>query len=157
MNHADGNAPVSDIDLMQFDEDFANAPIEERDFDEVPDGKYQVNVEKVELTHSQNNNPMLKWGLRILGPNHANRMLWRNNVLVTTENVKWLKNDLYVCGLELEKLSDLPGQLDELLDVKLEVTKRTREDYSNIYINRRIVSDDEDVGQDSDTCDDIPF
>jgi hypothetical protein len=37
----------ADIDLAQFDDDFAEAPIEERDFEPLPDGKYQVVVEKV--------------------------------------------------------------------------------------------------------------
>jgi hypothetical protein len=41
-------------------------------------------------------------------------------------------------GLELSKFSELSGRLEELLDVTLEVTKRTRGDYTNVYFNRRI-------------------
>lgn len=139
--HADG----PDIDLSQFDEDFAQAEVEERgEFETVPDGKYQVNVDGVELTNSKTSgNPMLKWTLRVLGPNHRNRLLWRNNMLVTRENMRWLKQDLHTCGLYLEKASELPDRLDDLLDVKLEVTKRTKGEYENIYLNRRIVVDDE--------------
>ena len=63
---------VSELDLAQFDDDFAEAPVEEREFEDVPDGKYQVNVEKVELTRAQSSgNPMLKWTLKILGPRLA--------------------------------------------------------------------------------------
>lgn len=69
-------------------------------------------------------------------------MLWRNNVMATRENLKWLKTDLHVCGLDLQKLSELPANLERLLDVKLEVTKRTKGDNENIYFNRRIVLDD---------------
>ena len=41
-------------------------------------------------------------------------------------------------GLDLEKLSELPKQLRKLLDVKLEVTKKTKGDNENIFFNRRI-------------------
>ena len=127
------------IDLSQFDGGFRNEQVDTRaDFDSVPDGKYQVNVEKVELTETHTSgNPMLKWTLRIIAPQQVNRLLWRNSV-ITPKTLKFLKTDLHVCGLDLERLSDLPNHLGRLLDVKLEVTKRTKGDNENIYFNRRI-------------------
>ena len=126
------------IDLAQFDDGFRSETTEERaDFETVPDGKYQVAVEKVELTQSSTGNPMLKWTLRILAPRFLNRFLWRNSVF-THNTLKYVKTDLHLCGLDLEKLSELPKQLDKLLDVKLEVTKKTKGDNENIYFNRRI-------------------
>ena len=126
------------IDLAQFDDDFQNEATEERgDFENVPDGKYQVAVEKVELTQSSTGNPMLKWTLRILAPRFINRFLWRNSVF-TQNTLKYVKTDLHLCGLDLERLSELPKHLDKLLDVKLEVTKKTKGDNENIYFNRRI-------------------
>jgi len=134
---------MTDLDLAQFDDDFAEAPVEEREFEDIPDGKYQVNVDKVELTRAQSSgNPMLKWTLKILGPRFAGRLLWRNSVMASKENLKWLKTDLHTCGLEIEKLSELPSRLGDLLDVKLEVTKRTKGESENIYFNRRIVVED---------------
>ena len=134
---------MTDLDLAQFDDDFAEAPVEEREFEDIPDGKYQVNVDKVELTRAQSSgNPMLKWTLKILGPRFAGRLLWRNSVMASKENLKWLKTDLHTCGLEIEKLSELPARLGDLLDVKLEVTKRTKGESENIYFNRRIVVED---------------
>ncbi|MGI6139132.1 MAG: DUF669 domain-containing protein [Candidatus Hydrogenedentes bacterium] len=131
-----------DIDLSQFDDDYDSAEVEDREFDTVPDGKYQVMVEHVELSRAKSSgNPMLKWTLKILAPTHAGRLLWRNNVMASKENIKWLKNDLHTCGLELEKLSDLPERLNDLLDLTLEVTKRTRGENENIYLNRRIEID----------------
>jgi len=131
-----------EIDLSQFDDDYDSAEVEDREFDTVPDGKYQVMVEHVELSRAKSSgNPMLKWTLKILAPTHAGRLLWRNNVMASKENIKWLKNDLHTCGLELEKLSDLPERLNDLLDLTLEVTKRTRGENENIYLNRRIEID----------------
>ncbi|HPQ70543.1 MAG TPA: DUF669 domain-containing protein [bacterium] len=135
----------NDIDLSVWDEDYEAAPIEENKFDDVPDGKYQVAIEKVELARAQSSgNPMLKWQLRVLGPNHAGRMIFRNSVMATAENIKYLKNDLHTCGLVLERFSDLGNRLNALLDIKLEVTKKTRGEFSNVYINRRIVTEDPD-------------
>ena len=127
------------IDLSQFDDDYRSEQPEERgDFESVPDGKYQVAVEKVELTEAQSTgNPMLKWTLRVIAPKFVNRLMWRNSV-ITHNTLKYVKTDLHLCGLDLEKLSDLPKQLKKLLDVKLEVTKKTKGDNENIFFNRRI-------------------
>jgi hypothetical protein len=58
------------IDLSPFDDGFrAEQPEERGDFESVPDGKYQVTVEKVEIAETQSTgNPMIKWTLRILAP-----------------------------------------------------------------------------------------
>jgi len=131
-----------DIDLSQFDDDYESAEVEDREFEPVPDGKYQVKVERVEVARAKSSgNPMLKWTLKILAPTHAGRLLWRNNVMASKENIKWLKNDLHVCGVEFGKLSELPNRLEELLDLTLEVTKRTRGENVNVYLNRRIKID----------------
>ncbi len=144
-----------DLDLAQFDDDFETADVEEKEFDEIPDGKYQVKVDRVELTRSETSgNPMLKWALKILGPAHKGRLLWRNNVIASKDNVKWLKQDLYTCGLQIDKLSELSGKLESLLDIGLEVTKRTKNEFENIYFNRRIVLDDSDA-TDSASCQDV--
>ena len=83
---------------------------------------------------------MLKWTLRVIAPQHVNRLMWRNSV-ITQKTLKYLKGDLHICGLDLERLSELPNQLRRLLDVKLEVTKKTKGDNENIFFNRRIDND----------------
>ena len=149
---------TGDIDLSQFDEDYTHAPIEERDFEEVPDGKYQVNVERVELTKSKTaGNPMLKWTLRILAPHCRGRLLWRYNVLASKDQIKWLKNDLHTCGLDLDKLSDLSANLEKLLNVKLEINKRTRGENENVYLNKRIELAEGVEEYDPGSVSDIPF
>jgi hypothetical protein len=127
------------IDLSQFDADFgAEQPEERGEFEKLPDGKYQVIVDKVELAEAQSTgNPMIKWTLRVLGPRCANRLMWRNSV-ITQNTLRYVKTDLHLCGLDLARLSDLPQNLGRLLDVQLEVTKRTKGDNENIFFNRRI-------------------
>src|SRR5215831_19478085 len=153
-----------DFDLSRFDADFADAPVEDLGRGPVPDGKYQVSVERVELTKAKTSgNTMLKWMLRIIGPTHAGKVLWRHNVLATRENIAWLKADLHTCGLDLQKLSDLNANLAKLLDVRLEVTKRTKGENENVYLNRRIDDDEEDTDAGAPSrdpwgrSDDVPF
>ncbi len=130
------------IDLSQFDDEYRNEEAAERgEFESVPDGKYQVAVEKVELTEAQSSgNPMLKWTLRVIAPKFVNRLIWRNSV-ITHNTLKYVKTDLHTCGLDLDRLSDLQTNLTKLLDVKLEVTKKTKGDNENIFFNRRIEND----------------
>jgi hypothetical protein len=93
------------------------------------------------LTEAQSTgNPMLKWTLRVIAPKFVNRLMWRNSV-ITHNTLKYVKTDLHTCGLDLEKLSELPKHLKKLLDVKLEVTKKTKGDNENIFFNRRIEND----------------
>lgn len=135
------------FDLSQWDEEYENAPVEEHDFENVPDGKYQVVVDRVELTASKTSDkPMLKWALKIIAPNHVGRLLWRNNMIASADNIKWLKNDLLTCGMKLGKLSELPENIEKLLDVKIEVTVRTRGENQNIYFNKLIDSGRQDTG-----------
>ena len=142
------NTPVNDTDLAPFDDFYEGEEVGDDGFENVPDGKYQVIVDRVELVRTTKGDPMLKWSLRILGPTHEGRLLWRYNVMVSNENIRWLKKDLYACGLRLARLSELPANLERLLDVKLEVTKRTKGEFESVYINKRIkTADDSDTGK----------
>lgn len=129
-------------DLDDMDEEYEQAEEVERgegDYENIPDGTYQVKVEGVELKKSQAGNTYLSWTLRILGPKYANRLLWRNNMMQSSKNLQWLKTDLSVCGVQLPKLSMLPTFLEELLDIYLEVAVKNRdENNQDVYFNKRI-------------------
>lgn len=122
-------------DLTSYDAEFDT--VAAADTDEVPDGKYQVRVQGVRLARSQKNDPMLKWDLVVISGAHAKRHIFKNSV-ITQASLPYVKADLKLLGLELAKFSDLASRLDELLDHTLEVTKRTRADYANVYFNKRI-------------------
>lgn len=142
---------MSELNLEQYDEEFEAAQIDPNEYSDPPDGKYNVVVEKVEFAKSkQSGTPMLKWQLRITGPTHAGCMLFRNNMIASKDNVKWLKNDLAKCGLDVTgiRLSQLESHLDKLLDVRLDAQKKTNGEYVNVYINKRIdgnVTDNSDL------------
>lgn len=123
------------LDLSAFDDEYDS--VEPADNDEVPDGKYQVRVQRVKLDRSQKGDPMLKWDLVVLSGQHANRHIFKNAV-ITQASLPFVKGDLKTLGLEVPRFSELPSHLDELLDLTLEVTKRTKGEYANVYFNKRI-------------------
>lgn len=133
------------MDLSHLDEAYRRAEVEDRD--EVPDGRYQTKIDKVEIRESKRTgNRFLSWTLKILGPNHRGRLLFRNNMLESEDNMKWLKGDLQTCGLQLGKLSELPQRLHELLDVQLEVVAKTKGENQNVYLQKRIQIDEDGDG-----------
>ncbi len=143
------------IDLSRFDDEYSGIKPEARG--PVPDGTYQVNVEKAELALSQSKNPMLKWQLRIIAPEFIGRIIYKHNMLSTSDNLKWLKTDLLTCGLELQKLSDLQQNLGSLLNCKLEITKKTKGEFENIYFNRLLTVTQEPSAWGMTPAEELPF
>ena len=145
------NEPNEPMDLTEFDDAFGAADGESsNEYDDVPDGKYQVFVDSVEVTRSKEKQKrMLKWTLRITGPKQAGRLLWKYHMIESAENMVWLKRDLWTCGLKIEKLSDLQVHLTDLLDVgltiekKVKVNKTTGKKFDNIYFKGCIEIGDE--------------
>lgn len=159
-----------DIDLAQWDEVYSEHDVtESKDFDSLPDGRYQVEVASVELTVSKAaGNPMLAWELTVLGPRHIGRKIWRNNMMISADNIKWLKQDLWRCGLKLTKLSDLKARLEELLDIRLDVSLKTKRKIQNVFFDKLIPGkgpvkqddvEDKLKSADAEVCDpsDVPF
>jgi hypothetical protein len=140
------------IDLSEFDSEFgaAQAP----GYEEVPEGKYQAQIASVRLEKSKNGNPMIKWDLIVLSGSHAGRHIFKNSV-ITQGSLPFVKGDLKTAGLNLAKFSDLSARLEELLDVTLEIVKRTSGEYTNVYFNRRI--DLASAGMSTGSADDSPF
>lgn len=132
---------MSTVDLSDLDEVFAQteAPSESKSFDEPPDGRYNVQVAKAEIKTSKNGNRYLSLQLRILDGDHEGRYLFHRCMLVTRQNLTFLRKDLKTMGVELEKASDLPSKLDALLDKQLRTKKVTKADgRSNIFIDALI-------------------
>jgi len=123
------------------------------DFGEpVPDGKYQCIIDKAWLALSgpQSKNPgsrMLRWQLKIIGGQYGGRMLFRTNMIESPDNIKWLKGDLQVCGLEIHKLNELRDRVSSLIGVGVEVqVKNQGKDAlgranQNVYLNKAVEID----------------
>ena len=140
---------VTPEDLEEFDDDFGDASGDRTEHESVKDGNYTVDVESVELKRTKNTDrPMLAWKLRIVSPGSAGRVLFRNNVIATGKNMEFLKKDLYLCGLGIAKLSELPDHLEQLLDLRIKVRKVTKGEYENVYFQELVSADPEGVEED---------
>jgi hypothetical protein len=153
-----------EIDLSYLEGEFAQAKEPER-VGTVPDGKYIAKVESVSITKAKRepHHPLLKWQLRILEGEHKDRMLFRNNMLATRENLAWLKGDLKTCGMEISKINELKPKLEKLLGHVLEVTVRSRTDdrggsFTSVFLNKRL-ADYQGATEEANAADptDIPF
>jgi hypothetical protein len=95
-------------------------------YDRIPDGTYWTVVEDVSVDIVKSSgNPRMTWMLRILGPHYYGRQL-RRDFVITRDSLKRLTRDLCLCGLELVSLKELPGCVDNLLNLKLLVRKQDR-------------------------------
>jgi len=132
------------INLSAFDEAFASSEVLDG-FAEIPDGKYNVLVDKVELAETKAGKPMFKWEFKIASGVLRGQKIWKNSV-ITEKTLQMLKTDLWRCGLELERVSDLQKEdvRKRLLDIALEVEQKTKgadeqgRPNRNVYINKRL-------------------
>lgn len=148
--------------LSDFDEWYEDAEIHENEgFKPLPDGTYQVFVDEVCIKETQKERkPMISWKFKVTSGAYQGRILFKNSI-VNENTISYIKTDLSVCDLKLNKFSDLDSRLEELLDINLEVKvsnkkyvdkKGEEKDTQNIYIQRKIVPSDDEV-----PSEDIPF
>ena len=106
-------------------------------FKPVPDGTYVCAVDRIEFKTSKSGNPYLSWVLIVDSGVHEGRWLFKRNMLANAQNMKFLKQDVAACGIDLpDKLSDL--KLESFLDLKVKISKKTKGDFENIYIDNLI-------------------
>lgn len=140
-------------DLFVFDdkseEVFKNADVKKGGkFETPPDGKYQVQVDKVSM-EKKNDKRSVNWHLRILNGDFAGKLLFTNSQLDSGEvGIKILKQNLDILGITLDSLAGLKDTLPELLDKRIainKVTNKANPKFYAIYFNDLLdVTDDED-------------
>jgi len=123
------------IDLSHLDDAFQRAKFKEGENsrEEVPDGYYDTQVEEVRLSKTpRTGNPMLSWKLRIVSEDFEGRTLNKNRV-ITEKTLAFLKDDLTRCGVQLARLSELPLRLEEMFGLKINILKKTKDQWTDIY------------------------
>jgi hypothetical protein len=136
-------------DLTEFDGEFEAArPI---DNSKVPDGQYHVRVHDVTLGYSRKDDPMLSWEFVVLSGEHVNRHIFKHTV-ITKKSLGFVKGDLKTFGLELKRLSELHHRLDELIGHTLEITVRTKDEYTDVIFNQWIQVPVLEAGQSDDVA-----
>ena len=123
------------IDLTRFDEAYQRAKLKEGESCQeiIPDGYYDTVVEDVRLAKTpRTGNPMVIWKLRIVSDDFHARTLTKTRI-ITEKTLQFLKDDLERCGVQLERLSDLSLHLDEMFSLKIQVLKKTKDQWTDIY------------------------
>jgi hypothetical protein len=120
----------------------------------VPDGRYEVVIVEAILTRAQKSgNPMIRYLLRIKSAKCRDRIL-RKYQVITENTLSFVRQDLELCGLKLDRFEDLKARIRELEEVELEVVKTTKGDDANVYFSRAIASRTQADGV---AEDDLPF
>ncbi len=132
-------------DLDQFEDDYAAAPAQREqqaggDYPSIADGKYTARIARAEIKKTTTGKWYLSMGLKITSGEFIDLWLWRKNFLATAQNISFLKQDLELCGLHLTKLSEVkdPMVIQALVGCHLEVTKKTKGGFDNVYLNHRL-------------------
>lgn len=127
------------IDLSAFEESYARASTvrTEPPAATIPDGAYDVRIEEARLTRTpRTGNPMVVWRLRVLGPTHRGAAVTKTRI-ITEKTLAFLKEDLELIGIELDRLSDLEAHLERSLDRELRIVKKTGNNgWNDIYFAR---------------------
>jgi hypothetical protein len=122
--------------------------------DKPPIGKYHAKVDEVEFRQSQSGSDLLNWKLVAVDGEHEGRILFRNNMLTTTQNLGYCKHDLRLCGIDISaenfKLSDfINNRLAELLDkvvlVNVKVQKDDADRYNVYFVEKPLFGDEDEM------------
>lgn len=119
----------------------------------VPDGLYEVEIEKTVKGETQAGNPKLAWWLRITDGPYEGQMLFKNSVFSTENSVAYFKRDLAFCNYYPTSLEQALSNPSELQGVQLVVEKVARDGFTTIYFKQYLEITGEDSGNDAE----LPF
>ena len=108
----------SNIDLKGLQEDVKKAQEDNKEFEKVPHGEYEVKIDKMELKASKKGDPMVSIWFTILEGKYKKSKLFLNQVItqgfqihIVTELLKSMKTDLVIEFVDYKQYAEL------LLDV----------------------------------------
>ena len=127
----------------------ANTAVRGNNFVSLPDGKYQMFVDAIELRDSvyADGYPVFQIKLTVVDGEFRGKSVFKRYPLEPDERrIGVLKTDLSTLGFDLSSIIDLTDQekMESLLDVVVDVTVKTKpsksngKNYPNYYINRKV-------------------
>ena len=131
------NASVED-DLAALDHLWSKTPAKEG-FEQVPDGKYQAWIKTARVTKGKQApfNLMVKVELTIAGPHHQGKLLFKNMMLMTEDNIGYAKKDFAVLGVDVPPplRANLPLACMKIIGMGVNVTVKSSGVGSNLNTN----------------------
>ena len=145
-------------ELRELNKAFVESEVQgtNSEFEEIPDGKYKCIIDKVDLKPSKSGKLMFLWDLKILDGKYKGQHLWKYQMM-TEKGMEFFKGDLYKVGLPLENVTDIEDRREELLDIKLWVTQKSKagSDFVNYFFGDLITDESETTKAKQE--DDVPF
>ena len=115
------------FDLEGLKNDIEDANNNTPNYEEVPAGTYEVKIEKLELTTSKTNKPMVKAQFRILAGDHTKQCIFMNQLVdegfkihIMNDFLKSLESDMEVYFDSFSQYNNLILDIHECIDGKLE-------------------------------------
>ena len=115
------------VDIEGLKQDLQEVGENTFEFREVPPGTYEISINKMELTESKNNRPMLTVWMRILAGEYENQMIFYNQVVDNgfglhnaNEFLRALESGIDIEFKDFEQYNDLILDVHEAIDEKLE-------------------------------------
>ena len=118
----------SNVDLAGLQQDIKDAQDNNKEFEKVPHGEYEVKVDKMELKASKKGDPMVSIWFTILEGKYKKSKLFLNQVItqgfqihIVNELLKSMKTDLEIEFVDYKQYADLILDVAEECDAnKLE-------------------------------------
>ena len=108
----------SNIDLAGLQEDVKKAQEDNKEFEKVPHGEYEVKVDKMELKATKKGDPMVSIWFTILEGKYKNSKLFLNQVITQGFQIHIMNTFLKSMGTDLNiEFIDYKQYADLLLDV----------------------------------------
>ena len=118
----------SNVDLAGLQKDIEDAQDNNREYEEVPHGEYEVKLDKLELKATKKGDPMVSAWFTILEGKYKKSKLFLNQVItqgfqihIVNELLKSMKTDLVIEFVDYKQYADLLLDVAEFCDAnKLE-------------------------------------
>jgi len=132
------------LERQQKEWEIAEIPKDE--FTLIPTGTYQAMLEDLKIVAINKGGEeilKLKWTFKIISDTCKNRLAFVNDDLIaTSERLKYTKKNLKIAGVELKELKDIVNVIPDIQGkfFELYIAKKMYNDkeYNNCYINKEI-------------------
>lgn len=148
--------------MKALDESHNPASVEDDGFTKLPDGEYQIRLDKLYINRSKKGRMQTVWEFEVISGSHSFRKIMKFSGMDTAAGLDFLTRDLRKVGIENFKWSDVQTQfskpLDKLFLLQLVTKEKNEQSYQSIYILKSLNQDEVMVSKTLQNADDeIPF
>ena len=112
---------AGNFDLDGLKEDIKKASESKRDYEEVPDGDYEVSIQKMELKESSTKKPMLSVWFKIVDGSHKGQLIFMNQLVdeafkihIANEFLRGLNTGL---NIEFNSFVQYHGLIEQVFEI----------------------------------------